>query len=1655
MIDGRYRVVGELGRGSMGRVVLVSDSYAGDVPYACKVLERKELHHDFAAEYSLLRRLAHPAFVAAHRLGVDYKTRQPFALLELCEGNNLSELPAQGVDDVATAAASLLRGLDHLHRHGYVHGDLAPTNVVRIEADSGWAYKILDLGAGGRRGSRRGTTSGVLAFAAPERLRGDSLDPLGDLWSLGALLFQLQHTRHPFPGYPARDGAPAAVNRSGLQATKLDGFIDRLLATDPRDRFPTAGAALAELADITGRSLPLVRIAELAARQDALPYHDGSGQLSRVEHDVRAALESTRSLAVDVQAMPGGGRTRLLSELADRIAGREVPVIFERGISGDPIGGVLLRILRRLDPDAEQLDLSPEGLMKAVGRSLRDQTAPVCLVVDDLDRTDTATRSAVSTLARNVNALSRRRANVILVTGGAGANNVSLPPWHSDDVEQFLELVFPKRRVGSRVADPLCDVARGNPSLVMHILGELARAGGIVVDSAAVLIAAPNALKQSASSLEGAAKERLESLPEGAREAAGVLAYARAPVPYACWPDFAATLCAARVATAIPADGGPMLALASEATVREARSLTDEVTAHKELARRLSVCAPTPDTRVASAWHRLKAGEAGAIGEAEALFDALPPSTLEPLALALHERDDWPTSARLAMLAATVFERTGLVEEGIVILRHAAALANDDDVAARALASVGRLEARQSRHATAGEALAEALERGGEDLAPVVKSEILAARARAAVLSGALEIAQASCTEALALGVSPTMKGAVLYTLGLVNYYRGDQDAARDSFMQALELSVDAGDVVEAAAAVTGLGLVAHRAGDLDQAQVHYEDALQRGEEAGDDARVLTCLQNLGVVHHERGAWTHALDTYREAFALAEALGHTGRVVQLSGNLGNLWRYLGELDEARAVLLQGLTSARSEQNRHMEAILLNLLADVASDVDDWQEAEQLLYDSQAASRDAQYARGETEANVSLARVMIDRRDFERARRHAQDARDGAAKLESDELSALAVMHLASIQRQSVRGDRAAARRLSTEALTLVEGVASPDARWPVLLEAMMLARDDGALAEARKHAREVRRILQQLEDGVPAEHRDAFRRRRQRQHAWHETAALVADAAPETSAVGIAADQWTRLLDVNKRLSSEHNVDRLLEYIMDSAILLTGAERGFLLIETRSEEATALEVRVARNLDQENIRKKHLKISHGIARRVMDAGEAVITIDAMEDDRYRDQLSVHDLRLRSILCLPMIFRGHVHGAIYLDNRFRTSAFSETDLPYMGAFADLAAIALENARLMTESTTQREQIEAARVELEVLNAKLKAKLDATTVALEDTHRVVVRQQRQLEANHQYDTIIGNSPSIRRIFAMMDRLLDNDVAVLIEGESGTGKELVARAIHFNGARKDRPFVAVNCGAIPATLLESELFGHVRGAFTGANRDKMGLFEAAHTGTLMLDELGELPLEMQVKLLRVLQSGELKKVGATRDTKVDVRIIAATNRRLEEEVAAGRFREDLYYRLSVVPMQLPSLRERRSDIPLLVQHFIDKNKASGLGAVTAISPAALALLQGYAWPGNVRQLEMVLKNASVFAGDEVLQPHDFESFPDIRGDRPKTVESDALRGKTFAEIEREAIILALRDNRGNKKRSAEQLGIDRRTLYNKLAAYKIVVEKELTVA
>jgi len=328
---------------------------------------------------------------------------------------------------------------------------------------------------------------------------------------------------------------------------------------------------------------------------------------------------------------------------------------------------------------------------------------------------------------------------------------------------------------------------------------------------------------------------------------------------------------------------------------------------------------------------------------------------------------------------------------------------------------------------------------------------------------------------------------------------------------------------------------------------------------------------------------------------------------------------------------------------------------------------------------------------------------------------------------------------------------------------------------------------------------------------------------------------------------------------------------------------------------------------------------------------------------------------------------------------------------------------------------------------------------------ETMREVQLLRRRLAALAPGTDMIGSGPAMQRVFELVKKVAPANASVVIAGESGTGKEVVARAIHSLSQRKDKPFVALNCGAIPPTLIESELFGYERGAFTGADQRRLGNFELAHGGTLFLDEVGELPIEMQGKFLRVLEERKVRRLGGKSEVEVDVRVLCATNRDLKEEIKRGRFREDLYFRLHVFTIQLPALKERREDVPLLVQHFIEKFNGETGKHVQGMTPGAMNVLQGYAWPGNIRELRNTVERAMILTDGDVIDEEHLP--PDMRPTRPEAAVLRVPLGIQLREVEKEYILSSLQKNGGNKARTAEILGISEKTLYNKLNRYAAI--------
>jgi diguanylate cyclase (GGDEF)-like protein len=464
---------------------------------------------------------------------------------------------------------------------------------------------------------------------------------------------------------------------------------------------------------------------------------------------------------------------------------------------------------------------------------------------------------------------------------------------------------------------------------------------------------------------------------------------------------------------------------------------------------------------------------------------------------------------------------------------------------------------------------------------------------------------------------------------------------------------------------------------------------------------------------------------------------------------------------------------------------------------------------------------------------------------------------------------------------------------------------------------------------------------------------------WKEALAQTEPRADKLAGVfggdaGAVYRNVLMLLESMPAIHREGSVDRVLGRVVESVVDLARAERGFLFLRDGAGRPVA---RVGR--DRRGAAAEPEGVSTMQVERVLRSGEPA----ASEGGGQSAQS----------MCAPLSVRGGAAlGAVYVEAE-PGAAFAPGALAFLTEFAHQAAVAVDNARLLDENRDKTRKIEKLMHALEEERSHSQRRLETTAQLVDDTS-VVADNRRALETRYCYDNIVGQSATMRRVFRMLDKVTASMVPVFIHGESGTGKELVAKAVHFNGPRRARPFIAENCGAVTETLLESELFGYVKGAFTGANTDKKGLFELADGGTILLDEVGEMTPTMQTKLLRVLQEGEIRRVGGKDTIKVDVRIVSASNRDIKQMVDEGTFREDLFYRLNVVRLDLPPLRDRRGDVPLLVDHMLAQS-AGGGQARQQMSPEALDILSRHTWPGNVRELANVIERARILADGPVI--------------------------------------------------------------------------------
>ena len=1613
-------------------------------------------------------------------------------VIDLRPGQTLGKALAGADGDLLSAVVeSCLHALMALHAADLVHGDLHPDNIL-VGRDG--AISLLDLGLAQAPGSAPAWGAGHPEYAAPERLRGVGVDPRDDLFSLAVAVWRATGLAHPYADYPAvlpvsgqRPEVSAAAARArwfevlagwmhperDLRPAHAEAALREWCATTERQRHD-ANAELMALAgrpwrwgrwpvaatpamDAGGRSLWLTG-ARGAGRSGALARlaADHRGPIAWLSLSHRADLDPLLWTEAEVgrlagKAVSAAGATATMA-----------PASSSDAAAIGEIGGAAQALLDRR-VEAIRVALGPKGL----------------LLVDDWDDLSPALRQTLARAAdgatqgrRAALALAAERADV-----AAAADRFELPPVTAAEIAQAATTADGGRSYDLAICAALATAVGSCRAATFGVLARLHGQGVVVRHGDRVEAASADVDLAQAAEATAAARSAWTLPPPDALPALAHLAVAGACAPGRDgdpMPPLLARWCAATNTLRVLPGGA--FAPVDPAARRFLLEHIDVATLAEAASERAAWLAPRSPVGAlelevkAAHWRGQVPPPAAAVAEAaESLIRDGDPGRAVALAdafLALPAEDPKADLVSLAALRA----ETALGRFHAVDARVARAdpewLANVHVAVALAGAAFRRGDYPAS-HAAADRALA------GVD--PKADAGTAAAallwRAFAATWQGELAAAAEDVDRGLRLsGDDAQLRDQFTYLAGLAAYYGGDLEGAAKAFV-----ALDASDVVAIrAAAAAGRGLVDHRAGKLEDARAAYAESRQLAELAGDRTRVLNMSMNIATLDHEAGDLGRALDGYDRVISGANRLANDGALVRSLNNRGNLLTLLGIHERAEADLQSALAHLEDVGNQYLEGNVCCVLAELARKAGRTVQARELIARAERVLSDTGAENELLEIRLERAQIDAAAGDIAAARRVAVGVLDAATELASDELQARARRLLAGCHMADAfaDGNSTPAQGDLGDALRELEAAAAlvPERKALLLVDvevdrATVLAwcnrwQDAARLAETQ--LTRLDRIAATLRTA------DAQAFRHGAAHGPRRTLLRLlvslgnrdgAVTGPDTG--GISGDSaMNAVLALNRRLSAEHDSSRLLEVLMDAAVALTGAERGFLLLDDaavagkKQAEGTEpeLEVAFARNLDRENLRKPEGKLSQSVAMEVFRGGERVLAVNAMADPRFHEQKSIHAGSLRSILCVPLALRGRTVGVLYVDNRFTSGAFTSEHAAVLEALAAQAAIAIQTARLIERQARSEKALARSKAEVEQLNAKLREQLVNTEDALSSARAALDAQRHELSRRSDYRSIKGESPPLHRLFGLMDRVRKHDFPVVIVGESGTGKELVARAIHFTGSRAGGPFVAVNCGALPENLLESELFGHIKGAFTGAVAERRGLFESANRGTLLLDEVGEMPLSMQVKLLRVLQTGEITPVGGSGLRKVDVRVLTATHRDLSAMAEAGTFREDLLYRLKVVELRVPPLRERPGDIALLAEHFLAVNRKAGLGEVQRIAPRAMQVMSRHPWPGNVRELETFLKSACLFAMGEELDMVDMAPLMErarslsgalgaADGGRVGGDLARALAEGTLADIELAVIDDRLAQLDGNKSRVAASLGVDRGTLYNKL--------------
>lgn len=1655
LIDAKYRVLANLGSGSGGTVYKVKDKLTNDI-LALKLCSSKKFEklNLLKSDFFTLRNLNHPNIVRV----VDFKRTSDdkcHFTMEFIDGENIFNFfkKRKELDAIYPVLAQVLNGLSYIHNKGLVHSDIKPENIlVSISKDDkatlkgNLEVKLLDFGLA------RGLTApadirGTLSYIAPEVLQCGRGDRRSDLYSLGMVLYEILANRR------------IAYTLNKLPLVERDipdeflAIVTKLIKKEPEKRYYSVGEVIEDLSQIYP-SLPEI---EVKPSTLSSPTIGRERELFRLYELAEKA--KTEGQIVFISGERGIGKSRILQEFKFECQKKDIFVTYIRcGERENRPFALLKRIFEEsqlpmrifttkssLSGESAKFKIFEEASNQL--RKLSKKHHPLTVLVDDIELADNLSIEFLAYFSYELNE------NGILFVGTFEDEKSLSPIFEKIKGEKFLiEMELKKLDLSqtismvsyilsskdlNNIGEWVYGKTGGNPLFIEQTVEHLLKSNILIkkidgwhleierLEEIRPVLSIEDAIDVMLKNLEQDEIEFLKSAAiMGERFNIDVLHKFLGLDE----PTFFTLLNRLRIKDIIREDAQSNYAF-SHGWMRNIlyAKIDNREVLHKKVFS-LSKDDPQADN-VSLAYQSLKGGlreeaydylvKAGK----EAKGNYANESALKYFKEALNIKE----SSTIYESIGDICSITGAYEEAL--RNYNFALKNKPD--SQIYLKIGRVYRNRGD-------LKNAISYFDKGLieSPLSKShiEILNEKVWTYLQKSDFPKALKYCTEAKEKAEKfkdKPLLADIYHNMGEIAFRKNNYEEAEGYFRESIKIKKTFKDDYKIALSYNNLAILFWRKGDLKIAEKYYKISLGLMRKIGHIKMTAIANSNLGIIYRNMWEWDKAVDCYEKSCDIFKKIGDKKSLAIVYNNIASIYHYKTNWNKAIECYEKSLKIREELEDERSIAVVLNNLANVYIEIDepdkakryidkalklrkkandlngmayslltlslyyesmkDWKDSKKTLNQSLRLFKKTNNKSGVASVYSSFARIYQDSAKSEeyakKAYRLFKNLKDEweIGKIKRIRGMIYAAKDEGNRAESSFKESEEIFRKLRVEyelARTLFESAKFNLKRWEK-------KREPAELKTAYSHLKEAEEIFQRLELNKKFE----------------EIHSLYRETLDEISLAYIPSitrkDQLNILYEVSKVINSILNLQSLFNTVINLVINLFNAERGVLLLF--DEKTGTLRLRAGKKIDDVTI-KDAARLSKSVIEQVAEKGEPIICEDARNDPRFKNRKSVILHNIRSLLCVPIKIRGSIIGTIYIDSSLSKNIFTKEDRDFFIALANLIGVAIENARFHRD--------------LEKESTYLK---------------------RKMTKRHSFHNLVGGSEKMQDLYNTIEVVANTDSTVLIEGETGTGKELVAMALHYSSKRRDDIFIPVSCRAIPETLLESELFGHSKGAFTGAIRDRKGLFEEATNGTIFLDEIGDAPLSIQAKLLRVLEQREIRRVGENVSRRVDTRVICATAKNLVEEVKKGNFRDDIFFRLNVVRVRIPPLRERKDDILLLAKYF-QKLYSKKIGSsVRSFTNDAIELLLNYDWPGNVRELEKSIERACIFA-----------EGPKITAKDIKLVGLETEELKTLKEakvtMEKKMVRNALLKTKGNVAKASRELDIKRQQLQRLIKRYEL---------